>query len=519
MPDQITPDPEDMTEETRPLHERLLADGADWRAQVPDTTALSQFLDSLARPKTVDIFPEQEAEQFPSPLAQADGKTPLRRLSDLSFDSDEQSRIQTMPPAKAPSLFRRVILAPVAAILIIALSVIVFTIVRSHAGNSNASCWVVPSPASTLAAGITLSLPQGQSIAAAAVTSRGDAWAVGEANIILPDGTVKSGDALLLHLEGNKWVSVCDHVFPGVSLEHIAAFSPTDIWAIGTRLGPLSSTPLPLTPTPEFGTSAPVQPVFLHFDGMRWSEIPVFSGNGSVSIDALQTFSPTSGFAVLGTSRGQAVLWYDNGKWSAPDYNVFPHSNQTPFAYITPAGPHELWAVSRGTIFHEQNGTWTPSYTLHPSSGKDDSLYGLDAISPTDVWALVLESSTSFGAATGVSSFFIHFDGHSWRRAAFDSSTLPAQATPVGFAGTGWGNVDVSINDPVSGLMQDPNVGYVLHLVNGQWHPIRTPPGQALTIVNVSPTVSWGIISSDVVNDPTSVLRMTTQRITTVVLP
>ena len=201
----------------------------------------------------------------------------------MAFDSDEHHMPQSIPPAKTPSRFRRVIPAPVAAVLLIAMSAAVFTFVHSqHTKNKNttpatqshplASCQVASSPASTFSAGKTLSLPQGESIGSAAITSQGDTWAVGGIDTPLQDGTY-SHVALILHLEGDKWVSVCDHVFQGVDLGPIAAFSPTDIWAAGSRYGAIPPTPLPLTPTPEFGLSAPTFPVFLHFDSTRWAEV------------------------------------------------------------------------------------------------------------------------------------------------------------------------------------------------------------------------------------------------------
>ncbi len=102
---------------------------------------------------------------------------------------------------------------------------------------------------------------QGTFLFGVRATSATNAWAVGSAY----NGTVDK--TLLVHWDGSAWKQVKSPNLGGASqtndLDAIAVTSATDAWAAG-----------------EYGNSAPIRPLVLHWDGSAWQTVttPVLGG-------------------------------------------------------------------------------------------------------------------------------------------------------------------------------------------------------------------------------------------------
>uniref|UniRef100_UPI003F497A04 hypothetical protein n=1 Tax=Actinomadura sp. CA-154981 TaxID=3240037 RepID=UPI003F497A04 len=184
-----------------------------------------------------------------------------------------------------------------------------------------------------------------------------DAWAVGsfyKAAKGTDPAAARTG-ALTEHWDGTRWRIVPNPADsrPGATLMGLVAVSPTDAWAVGW----------------EDGDDGKAVPLTLHWDGTRWSIVPVPAG-----------YRPSGLRAVGGT------------------------------------GPRDIWAVGSQTqqgadntavpmVVHWNGTSWTEATGL-PDIGnaRVDTVY---AASPKSVWATI-------EVPDGV-EHFLHYDGRSWK--------------------------------------------------------------------------------------------------------
>ncbi len=190
---------------------------------------------------------------------------------------------------------------------------------------------------------------------------------------------------------------------PGPNLYSVAAISSDDAWSVGLDDGLVRSE---------------------HWDGSTWSlghtGIPggsLDSGFYGVSADASDDVWAVGRFNSQATKRASLVAHWNGKKWSLMHAAepVGTLSGVSLFG-VDALSPTNVWAVgyylddsvtSHPVIEHWDGSRWSiiDSPPLAPAS-----LGGLDAVSPTDIWAVGGQSDAS-GTRTPVME---HWDGSSW---------------------------------------------------------------------------------------------------------
>ncbi len=167
------------------------------------------------------------------------------------------------------------------------------------------------------------------------VLSANDVWAVGASgNDIVPYDT-----PIIVHWDGAAWRDVpSPHPFATQSLlRGVAAFSPTDIWAVGAYTDQQSD---------------PSRSLIEHWDGTQWSLTPDPNppavANGANAIIAL---SSGSAWAVGGADPNRTlVMRYSDAACGTP--TTIPTPTSTPTQTVTPC-PMDFSDVSPDDYFYE----------------------------------------------------------------------------------------------------------------------------------------------------------------------
>jgi hypothetical protein len=191
-----------------------------------------------------------------------------------------------------------------------------------------------------------------------AALSSANAWAVGGffqagRGIVAGGGPI---GALIEHWNGTTWKVVPNPAAARnvTSLRGLTAVSPTDIWAVGYQTGLSSGSFVPLVE---------------HWNGKKWSIVPVPAGNQNSLLDSVTS------------AAGQL--------WVAGD--------QTKRGTANTAVP---------LIEHWNGKTWTVQRLPHIGNSEVDAIY---AASTGDVWA-----GLAFGAFSGSKDVLLHWNGHAW---------------------------------------------------------------------------------------------------------
>ena len=242
-----------------------------------------------------------------------------------------------------------------------------------------------------------------------------EAWAVGLAS----DEAQGGGQPVILHWDGAAW-----HFTPPPGALHgseydllgVAALAANDVWAVGLY---------------RIETWDEMRPVSLHWDGVRWSVVPVPAPSGDVRLVSVAGLAPDNVLAV--------------GRRSIPDGDRTPYlvrwngaawTTVTDAPGLTPgriASAVAVAAPSTALVVGTQQGEQSPipEYTndrpwLLQWSGTAwrevnvpgmvvprNRLNGVAAVSPTDVWAVgnyqdVTDEYTP--------ALLLHWDGQAWTR-------------------------------------------------------------------------------------------------------
>jgi hypothetical protein len=231
---------------------------------------------------------------------------------------------------------------------------------------------------------------------AVSAISASDVWAVG-----FSAPTAGPTAPFIEHWDGSSWSIVpgADLGSQGGDLAGIAAVSSTDVWAVGQA---------------EDTQTFALTPLVEHWDGSAWSVVSTPSIDSGV-LYAVTALSSTNVWAV-GEFAGlpeTLIEHWDGTAWSvvpSPNVNAGTFVNQ--LLDIAADSASDIWAVggysdstsaSSFTLVLHWNGTaWSivPSANenTQPGSNPDDSLQGVVALAPTQVWAV---GSTSPQVAVG----------------------------------------------------------------------------------------------------------------------
>src|ERR1041384_8164553 len=213
-----------------------------------------------------------------------------------------------------------------------------------------------------------------------AVVAPDDVWFVGQ--------TWNSSDqAYILHWDGVSLRSVAP-ANPSlyVALWSAAAVSANDVWAVG------QSSNHTLTE---------------HWDGIRWRG--VFSPSGSYDfLEGVTALAANDVWAVGYTSDASEILHWDGARWSLSSTGTI--GDYAGYRSVSPLTANDIWAIgfSEGTLTEHWDGTrWSRVPSPNPSR-IGNSLYGVLAIGPNDVWTV----GQGYGSPNR--SLALHWNGAAW---------------------------------------------------------------------------------------------------------
>jgi len=195
--------------------------------------------------------------------------------------------------------------------------------------------------------------------------SANDIWAVGD--VIINNQNVPLHE----HFDGTAWTAVLDRGAGGLSfLQAVSAVSTNDVWAVGYS-GFANSNSTTLTE---------------HWDGTSWKVVKSPSvGTGANQLNGVVALAADDVWAV-----------------------GFSTATQQP-----PPGQFDVPTMT--LIEHWDGASWTvvPSPNVGPNSQyQSNKLYGVTAVSPTDLWAF---GSFFFADGSGQqNTLLLHWDGTTW---------------------------------------------------------------------------------------------------------
>jgi len=249
-----------------------------------------------------------------------------------------------------------------------------------------------------------------------AAISATNVWAVGDHGS-LPDRT------LIEHWNGVRWRLVRSPNLPGDDvLSAVAVVSPANIWAVGEDFD--------FTCT---GSPCPTVTLVEHWNGTKWTIVPSPSPGqfGQTFLSGVSALSGRDIWAVGNFSTGQMRANTLVEHWNGVSWAVVP--SPSPKAGIAGDSLYGVAAISKNNVWavgqfavpisrdqrpiEHWNGTrWQMvPITLPPSpnSGEFAALYGIAALSASNVWA-VGEAISNYHANPLYRTLIVHWNGKKW---------------------------------------------------------------------------------------------------------
>ncbi len=282
-----------------------------------------------------------------------------------------------------------------------------------------------------------------------AAISNDNVWAVGFHNSGSPPSanatSVSSPDMpLILHWDGKSWQNTPS---PNVNLGtlssrlySVSAVSANDIWAVGSYSDANS---------PEMELEANIgQAVVLHWDGSAWKFVSNLPTTGKVSsLDAVAAIAPDDVWAagyytIYGSvdSNGKPIphalfLHWDGKAWTEPTNSLITPPKGWVYG-LEAISSNDIWAVGLGWkdlltqgsdepfVSHWDGTTWQQQT---PPSNSTGSLYlkNIAASSKDDVWVV---GADQYGDSGVAHIRYSHWDGKRWTD---NPSFLPAESSVV----------------------------------------------------------------------------------------
>jgi hypothetical protein len=298
-----------------------------------------------------------------------------------------------------------------------------------------------------------------------AVTSRADAWAVGNENI--------GRGTLIEHWNGSSW-SIADS--PSVvgslnttGLGAVVAVSPDDVWAVGNNHG-------------GFGT------LVEHWNGSAWSLVPAPDPTQiQPSLASVAAVGPSDIWAVGSFGSPGGIIAYSTlaEHWDGTNWSIVPSPNESFSSFltgVTAVSARDVWAVGFrqnidgsvvGTLVEHWDGVrW--SVIPSPSPRIQPTLNGVAAAARDDIWAVGGRTQDN-GACIPLIE---HWDGVRW--------TQTQAPTNVGCLS----GVHVVSSNDVWAVGSGPlgiDGGTILHWNGASWRVAPDPNVGSLTAVGAPP--------------------------------
>jgi hypothetical protein len=361
----------------------------------------------------------QPAEQAMIGRLLADDLLVLQEIGSLSQPATNRPRSgntrRSLPGGtKRGSKRVRAFLGSLAAVLLVGVLVGSFLLVLTqshHPGTKTTSSH----GSSTSPSWRTLPLPTvvgGGNLKALTALSQNNAWAVGE--------------KLILHWNGQQWQPVTGLSISDFTLSSIAATAANDVWVVGSYKD----------------SSAPgkgIKPLLAHWDGHQWrlvtsGDLPTLGELYSVAaLSSSDVWATGDSFSSQDDSSQSLILHWDGQQWSVVSHPERAGTFNTSLNAITALSANDVWAVGYDSYNHPSQYQANVNETLvehwdgtswkvvpSPSTGLNDDLTSVTAISANDIWAVgstdqgMSNSSTNAGAPIAPEGQIEHWDGKSW---------------------------------------------------------------------------------------------------------
>ena len=272
------------------------------------------------------------------------------------------------------------------------------------------------------------------SLNAIAAISPSDVWVAGFAQgLAYPAAQIP----LIEHWNGKRWQISSIPVGSG-EIEGLLAFSSGNIWAVGSN-------------------KAASQPLMVHWNGKTWKTVisPDVSGGSLTAISAVGT----SDIWAVGTKLVYCEIdncvytlaeHWNGSKWSVtPTQSPLHEITTVGFLGVASVGPADIWAGGQD-IEHWNGKSWSEKSMPRLSQSYIQALSGSG---PRDVWALIrLGGNPTIVMGTAVD----HWDGSSWQRVTLPAGGIRTSAMLTGLAsreGQTWavgsrGNLSIALHNP-----------------------------------------------------------------------
>ncbi len=226
-----------------------------------------------------------------------------------------------------------------------------------------------------------------------------DIWAVGQYNT-----TFGIDETLILHWDGTTWSQVSGTGTENSGLFAVSAVASDDVWAVGYYI------------PDEFGI---FQPLTIHWNGTAWNVItspanPAFE----TVLHGVGAAATNDVWAVGENEDGPMIMHWDGTEWS-----ITPHPLQRATFHevslyydslyaVEVLSASDVWAVGaigdQSLALHWNGTAWTVAGTPNPYDTV--ILRGIDAISANNIWAV---GSTDY-FMEDPRPVTLHWDGQDW---------------------------------------------------------------------------------------------------------
>jgi hypothetical protein len=238
-------------------------------------------------------------------------------------------------------------------------------------------------PATSTSFSVVAQFSNASFVATAAIADN-DIWAVGNST------STGTNEPLAVHFDGTSWSAVPTPTLSGAGFFHgVTAVASNDVWAVGSQII----------------SSSEAEPLIEHWDGTSWSVVS--SPSTGVGLNAVSADASNDVWAVgEASSGGVLVEHWDGTSWSVVSSSAF---NGLEANGVSADASNDVWVVGDNRIYHFDGTSWSRT-TLPPARVGGPDLFGVEALSPSNVWAVGMVRPSNLGWMPLVE----HWDGTSW---------------------------------------------------------------------------------------------------------
>ena len=232
-------------------------------------------------------------------------------------------------------------------------------------------------PATSTTFSVVAQFSNASFLGTAAITDN-DIWAVGYST------ATGTEEPLAVHFDGTSWSAVSTPTLSGGGLfRGVTAVASNDVWAVGTQLGSTD------------------EPLIEHWDGTSWSVVSS-PPTGSGSLSAVSADASNDVWAA-----GSEMLHWDGTSWSVVSSSTVVGLGGSG---VSADASNDVWAVGGNAISHFDGTSWTRT-VLPPALYGGPALFGVAALSPSNVWAVGMVRPSSAFEWRPLTE---HWNGTSW---------------------------------------------------------------------------------------------------------